>query len=346
MDIVGFMKSFAAMTVLTAALGLGFSSTATAFEGGGRKPSTAPLITVGQHYTGQLNNHENDANFGSNREVALWKLPPLTTRDVVIVDWHAAPYTNDPGYFPICLLMAQRIDDFNWGSVFADALGNYTCNNLSGSGSAKTELVAQETDSSSTYLEFTSRASGSNPSEYETYPYDFTVEPIQHYLDVAARPIKRVSANGVFRATANLATGLPMPDGLNFNLTVTWSDDGVASYSGVSSGGVVSFQLALPETAYGENARFAVSHPADGTYQEATAPTTTVKVARPRAPEATPCEKARRQAHALARQHRRLSRRARHARGAARARLHRRARQTGRRLRAARRRAASACATP
>ncbi len=48
---------------------LGIAVPASAFEGGGRKPSEAPSFTVGQHYTGQLNNHENDANYSGYREV-------------------------------------------------------------------------------------------------------------------------------------------------------------------------------------------------------------------------------------------------------------------------------------
>jgi hypothetical protein len=82
--------------------------------------------------------------------------------------------------------------------------------------------VAQETNSSSSYLEFSSYAPREEPSRYETYPYNFTVEPVLHYLSVATRPVKRVAATGTINATANLATGLPAPDRLAFNLYVTW----------------------------------------------------------------------------------------------------------------------------
>ena len=338
------MRKVIATVTTIAITALVVASSASAFEGGGRKPSQAPLITVGQHYTGQLNNHQDDANYGGYHEVALWHLPPLTTRDVVIVDWHGVPFTGDSGEFPIQLVLGQGIDDFNWGTVFQDALYNYDFYEPSGSGSARTEIVVQEPNSNSSYLEFYDYAGITNPSGYETFPYDFTVEPILHYLAVAAKPVKRVSATGVFRATANLASGLPAPDGLPFDLSVTWPNGGVASYTGSSSNGVVGFQLALPETAYGKNAKFVVSHPADGTYQAVTAPGLVAKVAKPKPPEPTICEKAQRRFHALARQYRRLIRNARHASGAARRRLRRRASGVGRRLRKARSQAASACA--
>lgn len=329
--------TIATATAIVFALAL--ASPASAFEGGGRKPSEAPLIAIGQHYTGQLNNHKDDANYGGYREVALWHLPPITTRDVIVVDWHGAPYTKRPGEFPICMTLAQGINDFNWGSVFEKA----QCNELSGSGSARTEIVAQEANSTSSYLEFFDFAGETNTAYYETFPYDFTVEPILHYLAVAARPVKRVSANGIVYATANLASGLPAPDGLSFNLTVTWREGGVATFTGTSVGGVVGFQLALPETVFGKNANFTVSHPADGTYQGVSAPKLRIYVAKPKPPGPTPCSLAERRELALARQVKRLKRHAAHARGSTRVFLHRRLRQTKSKLRRARRSAASLC---
>jgi hypothetical protein len=315
---------------------------ASAFEGGGRNPSEAPLVTVGQHYTGQLNNHKDDANYGGFREVAIYRLPPVTTRDVVTVDWHAAPFTDEPGSFPVCLYLAQGIDDFNWGSVFDDALYNSSCYALSGSGSARSEIVVQETSSAS-YLEFFDHAERTSPSDYETFPYDFSVEPILHYLAAAIPPVKRVSASGILRATANLATGAPAPDGLPFSLSVTWEGGGVASYTALSSSGTVSFQLALPETAYGKQATFVASHPADGTYQGVTTAKVEALVAKPKPPPPSPCLLAERRELPLAKQFKRLKRHAGHARGAARRALNRRVRQAKRKLRAARAETAAAC---
>ena len=47
--------------VCVSAIGAG---SAAAFEGGGRSPSVAPLITYGQHYSGTLDNRKEDANYG------------------------------------------------------------------------------------------------------------------------------------------------------------------------------------------------------------------------------------------------------------------------------------------
>lgn len=333
-----------AVIVATLVFSIFLTASATAFEGGGRKPSEAPLIAVGQHYTGQLNNHRDDANYNGSQEVALWHLPPVTTRDVVVVDWHGASYTKDAGDFPICMVLAQGINDFNWGSIFEKArYSSSTCHELSGSGSARTEIVVQEANSTSSYLEFAANSNETNPSYYETFPYDFTVEPILHYLSVAMRPVKRVSASGIVYATANLASGLPAPDGLPFNLTVTWREGGIATFTGTSSGGVVGFQLALPETVFGKNADFTVSHPADGTYQGVSAPKLRVNIAKPKPAGPTPCSLAEKRQLSLTRQLRRLKRHAGHAHGATLAFLHHRIRQTKHKLRKARSSTASLC---
>ncbi len=339
-------KIVCALAVLALAV-LGMSSSAIAFEGGGRSPSQAPTIAVGQHYTGQLNNHKNDANYGGYAEVAFWRLPPLSTRDVITVDWHGAPYTNYPGIYPLCLTLAQGINDFNWGSVFdqrheCDSNGPFY--DLSGSGTAHTEIVAQESTTDTSYLEFYVGAQETEPADYETYPYDFTLGPILHYLAVALKPVQRVSATGIIRATANLATGQPVPDGLPFNLTVSWINGGVASYTGTSSGGTVGFQLALPETAYGKNANFVVTHPADGTYQGIESERLRVRVAKPKPPPPSPCELAEHRALVLKRQFKRLKRNARYASGARKRHLSRRAKRVKRKLVAARREVQALCA--
>jgi hypothetical protein len=326
-----------------------FPFTASAFEGGGRKPSEAPLITIGQHYTGQLNNHKSDANYNGNQEVAFWRLPPVMTRDVFTVNWHVVPFVHSSG-FPICMVFAQGADDYNWGSAFSQATpwwegcdADGPAYSVSGSGTAQTTITANLTDPGSSYLEFFASADEEATSSLEPFPYDFTVGPILHYLSVSAKPVKRVSANGVFKATSYLTTGLPAPDGLPFNLAVMWADGGVASYSGVSSGGVVSFQLALPATAYGKDAEFVVSHAADGTYQAATAPKLDVEVAKPKPPAPTPCFLAERRARSLARRLKRLKLRARGTQGATRRALHRKANRLKNELRSARHHAESLC---
>jgi hypothetical protein len=344
---MGSMRKVIATVATISVAALGIASQASAFEGGGRKPSDAPLVSVGQHYTGELTNRESDTNYGGRRQVALWRLPPLTVRDVITVDWHTLPFTDSPGEFPICLAFAQGIDDFNWGGVF-EVAPSRTCGNgpgygVSASGSTRTEITAQETNLNSSYLEFYDYARRTNPSEFETFPYDFSVEPPLHYLGLAIRQVKRVSASGLLYASASLANGLPAPDGLTFSLAVTWPGGGTASSTGTGSGGTIGFQLALPETAYGKTATFVVSHPADGAYQGASSPKVQVLVAKPKTPPPSPCLLAEQHALSLKRQYKRLAHHARQARGAARAVLSRRAARVKRKLHSARLQAKSAC---
>ena len=340
------MRKAVCAVAMVAIFLVGISPSASAFEGGGRSPSQAPTIEIGQHYTGQLNNHENDTNYGGFAEVAFWRLPPISTRDVVTIDWHAAPFTKYPGEFPICMTLVQGIDDFNWGSIFehrdyCDSSGPVF--ELPGSGTAHTEITVQEATTNSSYLEFFAYANASNSQDFETYPYDFTLGPILHYLDTALRPIEQLTANGIIQATANLANGQPAPDGLTFNLSATWTGGGVASYSGVTSGGVVSFQLALPETAFGKSVIFVASHPPDGTFQSAETPKLTVKIVKPPPPPPSACDRAETRTLVLKRQFRRLKNNARRAHGLTKRRLSRRAKRVKRRLVATRREAHALC---
>lgn len=331
---------------------LSVASSATAFEGGGRKPSEAPLITIGQHNTGLLNNQVSDANYAGYKEVAFWRLPPLAPRDIVTVSWHELPFSKSSN-FPICMIMAQGIDDFNWGTVFGQTSENNNCQEsgpiflVSGSGSAQTQITAQEANAASSYLEFRAFAQENEPARFETFPYDFTVQPILHYLGTSISPVKRVSASGHIHASATLASGSPSPDGLGFSLSVSWPNGGTASYTGTSSGGSIDFTLALPESAFGKNASFVVSHAADAQFQAASSPRIEALVAKPKPappPPPSPCEIARRHRNALVSQYDRVARHARKARGPSRVALHRRARQVKRELKATRRKVRMLCA--
>jgi hypothetical protein len=336
------MKNFLlALCVVSMAI-LAAACSAIAFEGGGRKPSEAPLIEVGHHYTGQLTNRRDDANYGGFKQVAIWRLPPLSARDVLYVDWHSVPKTSSPSYFPVCMAFAQSIDDYNWGSRF-DETGGDVCEGssytLTGSGTARTAITVQETNTSSSYLEFFIEANETLPSKYESFPYDFTVGPPLHYLGLAIRDKKKVFANGIIQATALLANGLPAPDGIPFSLAVTWGGGDSAAYTSVSSGGVVTFQLALPETAYNERGTFVVSHPVDGTYVAAGA-RLRLNI---KEPGPTPCSRAVKLEQALRRQYKRLAHRANRARGVHRRALRRKAAKVKRQLRAAHIRTGDLC---
>ena len=335
-----------AALVFVALIGAGPAS---AFEGGGRKPSEAPLINWGQHYSGQLNNHKEDAN-DSYEEVALYRLPPVSSHDQVIVNWHELPTTR--GYFPVCMTLAQGINDFNWGSVLGELHTN-ECGSggpvygVSTSGTAQTSITVQSSDSANTYLEFFTSASETNSSYFQTDPYDFTVEAPRHALTLTVPSVKSVAANGTLSASVTGATGLPGPDGLVYTLTANWGDDGVSIATAASVGGQIVFPLALPESAVNQRVRFIVSRAPDASYQAVEAPpmsakvTARVQLAPPPASKA--CTKAKTHAHVLARQQHRLEANARRARGWLRRKLNRRASEVGHELRAARAKATSRC---
>jgi hypothetical protein len=350
------MKTIRRLTIALASVVLAalfLSSAASAFEGGGRKPSEAPLIVYGQRYSGQLNNHEADANYthDGNEEVALYRLPPLSTRDSITVNWHALPETRDSSDFPVCMILVQGVDDFSWGTVFGNTLNSNSCResgpiySVSGSGTAQTPITAQETNATSSYLEFYSAAYEDESTRFETYPYDFAVEAPRHYLGVAFTPVSKVATNGSLHAGVTNADGSPAPDGLTFTLTATWSGGGIAAYTAASVGGGLTYGLALPETAVGKTVNFVISRPADSTYQGIESNKLSISVTKPApAVNAAACEGAKRHVTSLARQYNRLSRHALTARRrSVRRALHRRARAVGRALSGARAEAKTIC---
>ena len=335
-------KIIAAVTMILVAV-LVFASPVAAFVGGGRKPSEAPLIVSAQHYTGELNNHKSDANYNGSHEVAFWRLPSLETHDLIVVSWHELPFAHSSD-FPVRMIMTQNVNDFSWGSVFSESYWREDrMHEVSGSGSAETEITAQEANANASYLEFYSNASRENSPEFESYPYDFTVSGPLHYLSAAISPVSHIRVNGTLHATVSRADGSPAPDGLSFNLNVSKDGESIASYAAMTRGGQLGFPLTLPETLVKEDAEFAVSRAADSTYQSVESAKLDAQLAKPAAPSPSPCPEAKRRAHALSRQLKRLKRHARVARGFTRRRLRRRVRHVGRELRVAHMHAASVC---
>ena len=347
-------KAVAALAAL-AVVFAGFASTASGFVGGGRKPSEAPLIAVGQHYTGELNNHKSDANYEGSHEVALWRLPSVETHDLIVVSWHELPFAQSSD-FPICMILAQHLNDYNWGTVFGQTYdGHYgTCygeghvNAVSGSGTAQSEITVSEGDPNSSFLEFYTYSSEETASNFESYPYDFTVSGPLHYLSAAISPAEHVRVNGTVSAAVTKADGSPAPDGLAFTLTASKDGEGIATYTATTAGGHLTFQLALSETLVKEDVEFVVTRGADGTYQaveSAKMETQMAKAAVPPAPEpSSACKAAKSRAHALARSLHRLRVHAVEARSwRLRKRLHRQARHVAHKLASARGQAAALC---
>jgi hypothetical protein len=336
-----------AMVVLAATMTIGVAS-ASALSGGGKKPSEAPLVAWGQHYEGTLGNNEGEANYlepyccgqGSS-QVAIWRLGPLSVHDQIVVNWHELPFAHSSG-FPIKMLFFENIEDFNWGSAFNESRSYHE---VSGSGTARTEITVQNS-SINDYVEFYSAARKTSAQEFETFPYDFSVEAPRHYLSVSLGSVQKVAPNGALHATATLATGAPAPDGLGFTLTGNWSG-GTFTTTAASVGGQITFPLALPETAWKHSVEFVAASAATAEWQAATSPKLTVEVTKPPTPapavEPQLCTKATNRAHVLARQYHRQLKHADEARGRNRRRLFREARATGRRLDAAKAARKAAC---
>jgi hypothetical protein len=341
-------KVIAAVATMSIVVALGVVSPASAFEGGGRSPSTAPLIEWGQHYAGQLNNHREDANYSTfpQNTVAFWRLPPISTHDVIVINWHALPFTRGSG-FPVCMMLVQGINDFSWGSTFnGGSCSEPSGHSLSGSGTAATQITVQNTDSSTTYLEFFARAQGDEPPEFETYPYDFSVEPPRHALTLNFPSVETVPANGTLGATVIGATGLPAPDGLVYTLSANWRDNGTWITTAPSVGGYILFQLALPEGAFNKSGRVIVSRPPDGSFQAVESPAIRAKVTSPVVPPVSvACKSAESRVRTLAGQHHRLQAHSRRAGGTRRTKLRHRARHVAVEFRTARAQLASACGT-
>jgi hypothetical protein len=339
------MRKVIAATAATAIAALTVASSASAFEGGGRSPSTAPLIEWGQHYTAALDNRSEDANYSGRDTVALYKIPPLATHDQLVVNWHELPFAHSSG-FPVCMLFVQSLSDYNWGTVFGTTTSGYcegSSYRVSGSGTAQTSITVQNADANS-YLEFFSEARQTESTRFETYPYDFSVESPRHALTLNFPSVKTVPANGTLGASVTGATGLPAPDGLVYTLTANWEHSGVWVGTGTSIGGQITFHLALPESAINERVRFIASRGPDGQFQAVESPATRAKVTSPVLPApSSACKQATAHAQTLFRQYKRLHSHARYARGQIRRRLRNHARRVHRALKFARSEAAKAC---
>jgi hypothetical protein len=334
------------MGVLVCVLAVGAGS-ASAFTGGGKKPSEAPLLSWGQHYEGTLGNSKAEANYNSSSccsdQVAIYHLGPLSVHDQIVVNWHGLPFAHSSS-FPVRMLFVENVDDYTWGSTYGSAESWYQ---LSGSGTARTEITVQNS-SASDYLEFYSYATTTEAQDFETYLYDFSVEAPRHYLGLSLGSVSKVAANGYLHATATLATGAPVPDGSPFTLTATWSGGGVYTVGATSVAGQITFPLAMPETAFGKDVEFVATSAATGEYQAAASSKMYAEVTKPPAPPAPPkpvdiCTPATNKAHAWARIYKRRMKDAERARGRARHRLLNRAHTAERKFIAARAAKKAAC---
>jgi hypothetical protein len=333
------MRRFVMLVVVLFVVMASAVGSASAFSGGGERPSEAPLVNWGQHYEATLSNEKAHANYNpssccyTSYQVAIYKLGPLSVHDQVVVNWHVPPAPGGGEGYPVGMVLVENVDDFTWGSTFGDRRNTYS---VSGSGSARSEITITNS-SANDYLEFYSRADETNSQEFETFQYDFSVESPRHYIGLALGSVSKVAANGYLHASATLASGGAVPDGYPVTLTGTWSGGGVFTTSATTVAGQVTFPLAMPETAFGKSVEFVATGAATAEYQAATSAKVYAEVTKPPAPPAPPkpvnlCKKATNKAHTLARMYKRLLKHAERARGRARHRLLHRAHATERKF--------------
>jgi hypothetical protein len=162
---------------------------AVSFVGGGTKPSEAPTIAWGAHYSGELTNHRSEANrephSSDGQEVAFYPLPPVSVRDQVVVNWQSGP-----------------LQSFQWLSRLPAVRSRRHRSR------SRRPLPPTPTSSSSP------GPAKKNRSTRKTYPYGFSVEAPRHYVVISVAAFSEVAANGVIAASVTAADGTPAPDGL------------------------------------------------------------------------------------------------------------------------------------
>jgi hypothetical protein len=113
--------------------------------------------------------------------------------------------------------------------------------------------------------------------DYAPGPYDFTAT-VQHALAAALTPITSIYTNSIVTGTASFADGTPVPDGVIFNLVAKWHTAS-AAYSAATTGGRLSFSLALPPETVGKTVRIVITRAEDTSYQAVKSVPLKVKVA-------------------------------------------------------------------
>jgi hypothetical protein len=310
-----------AVGVLTLALPAGASAA------GGSNIASAPPVVYGQHTFGTTATGSVENCYPAE----YWSLP-MKAGDQVTIDWA----TSDPDFAYKARVYPAGTTDFSINNISPLEIYYVGSNNHA-------EAVFKSGVSGSFPLVFIGR---DGCSERSPGPYDFTVT-IQHALTISLKSYTHIRTTTTIAASANLVDGTTVPDGMAFNLAVSWPNPNHESalYTATSVGGAFSFPLALPESARGKKATLIVSRGPDPQFLGAESAKLEVQVGKGAPPVVvTPCEVATRRAHALARQHHRLVARTRLARGPAKSRLRRRANRVGHKLRAARARAAANCA--
>jgi hypothetical protein len=310
--------------LLVALLGLCFSAQADA-AGGGADIASAPTVVFGQHEFGNTNK----GVYGSCPDAAEYWLVSLRAGDQATIDWE----TTDSDYAGGLRVFPAGTTDFSLNNTNPLQYFSLGSNNHA-------ESVFNVGSSGVYPIVFIGDCEGSGG------PYDFTAT-VQHALVPTLKNYVHIKTTTTVTATVSLADGSPVPDGLGFALTVSWSGKESVTYTATTAAGALAFPLALPETALGKTATLIITRPADGAYQEATSAKLEVKVGRGTTPttKRSPCEIEEARLATLKRQYKRLKYHSLLAHGAQRRRLKNHARRVHRALKFVRGEAAKACGT-
>ncbi len=245
---------------MTAASLLAAWAPAIASAAGGKSIATAPLVTYGQQEFGNTAEDqylEESCGFADAWR-SYWSLP-VTAGDLVTINWEGSKGTE-------LKLAPLGTTDFTLFSV-DPALSQ----ELSSNGKAQAQYTVPQSGTMPLYFRVCSGAA-------QPGPYNF-IATAQHGLAVSLTPPpSTIQTNSVLTGTARLASGAAVPDGLVFTLSAV-GQFGTATYTAASSGGALSFPLALPATAAGQSVAMTISRPADAEYLEAKSSEATATVA-------------------------------------------------------------------
>jgi hypothetical protein len=246
---------------------LGALLPASAFAEGGKTIATAPPVVYGQQEFGNTalgQKLPSSCFFGfENYYDQFWALN-AQAGDVVTIDWSGVEATT-------LRLYAVGTTDY---TVFSETTS---------------PVEEQELNTNaSNQLTYTVPVSGTMPLEFAVCeessseppgPYNFTAT-VQHGLAVSLTPPPTIQTNSTISGSVHLISGAPVPDGLAFTLSVA-GQFGTASYTATTSGGALSFPLALPASAAGQEVKMTISRPADAEYAAVKSSEVTATVAAP-----------------------------------------------------------------
>lgn len=221
---------------------------------GGRTPSEAPTITLGQTYFGNAYRPRDSVHQAGD----VWRLPPLLARDIVTLAGATDPGQGNMGIGP-CL--TADADDYSYQQSLCnngEPMGETYYLDTRGARIVLTATRATNNALLSMGLENGCRACSSGA------PYHFVVESIQHAVGLGLPALSAVGRKGAVRGSASLSNGAPVPDGFDVALIIRKGDRKWVRVAR-ASGGQITFRLALPKSARGK-VRLSLSRGADIQY--------------------------------------------------------------------------------